>query len=74
MFRVNIVVGRVLCVVVLGLAVYLCVRDGFSDASVHVGTMLLIEFCIMGKYAKISLRGVSDKKRKKRRKVSGRKQ
>ena len=59
-----IVISRILCIVILGFAVYLNVRDGFSDASIYVGTMLLIDFFIVGKYSLISLKSVSDENHK----------
>ena len=64
LFMVLIVISRVLCIVLPGIAVYLNVRDDFSDASIQVGTILLIDFVIAGNYAKIPLKSVSGESEK----------
>ena len=63
LFKAIIIISRVLCIVLLGLAVYLNVRDRFSNASIYVGTMLVIEFFIILGYARISLKGISEERK-----------
>lgn len=64
LYNVTVALSIVICALLLGFALYLNVRDGFSDASVYVGTMLLIEFLVIGEFALTSLKKIFGKKQK----------